>query len=153
MGLAIIKDFVILPLGFNETPLFNLIASTTDGILVVGSIAIVLSGALPFVHCLKKWLEKPLTKLAHKLNLSSAGVSGFLLSAANNMATFSILSDMKEKEKILNVAFSVCCAFIIGDHLAFVSSNATEYIIPMIIAKLTSGIIAILLVKASMKKD
>lgn len=153
LGLAIVKDFILSPLGLNNIPLFNLIGSTSEGILTVGSIGIILSGALPFIYCLKKWLAKPLNNIATKYNISNAGIAGFLLSLANNIATFSTLCDMKEKEKITNVAFAVCGAFVIGDHLAFVSSNAPEYIVPMMVAKLVSGIIAVILVNVFVKKD
>lgn len=50
---------------------------------------------------------------------------------------------MKEKEKILNTAFAVCAAFIIGDHLAFTAANAPSCIAPMMLAKAISGVTAV----------
>ena len=58
------------------------------------------------------------------------------------MAMFATMSKMKEKEKILNTAFAVCAAFIIGDHLAFTAANAPSCIAPMMLAKAISGVTA-----------
>lgn len=99
--------------------------------------------ALPFVYCLNKWLKKPLGSLSRRFGLTDAGVTGFLLSSANNMAMFATMSKMKEKEKILNTAFAVCAAFIIGDHLAFTAANAPSCIAPMMLAKAISGVTAV----------
>ncbi len=148
---AIINDLILSPISatgafdLSSVPLFNLIASTSEGIGVAGSVGIVLSGALPFVYCLNKWLKKPLSKLSGKMGLTEYGVLGFLLSAANNMATFSILDKMNDREKILNVAWAVCGAFIIGDHLAFVASVDSTAIGAMMLSKLVAGILAVLI--------
>jgi ethanolamine transporter len=61
------------------------------------------------------------------------------------MAMFSQLSEMGEREKILNVSYSVCAAFVIGDHLAFTAANAPELIAPMMVSKLVAGLIAVAL--------
>lgn len=151
LGLAILKDLVLLPLSeaglfdISKVFFFNLLGSTSEGISVAGSVGLVLAGALPFVAWLQKTLNKPLKKLSDKLNISEAGCMGILLSSANNMAMFATLSKMSEKERIINVAFAVPAAFVIGDHLAFTAANAPDCIVPMIIAKLVSGIIAIII--------
>lgn len=151
LGLVMIKDLVLIPLSstgifdLKSVPFFNLLGSSTDGILVAGTVGLILSGALPFVYCLKKWFKTPLIKLSKITGFTESGITGFLLTAANNMAMFAIMEKMNEREKIVNTAFAVCAAFVIGDHLAFTAVNAPSIIIPMIIAKLVSGIIAILL--------
>lgn len=151
LAIAMVKDLILLPLAnqglfdINEVPFINILGSTSEGIGVAGSVGLVLSGALPFVFCLQKWLKKQLQKLGEKTGMSEAGITGFLLSAANNMAMFATFDKMKEKEQILNVAFAVCAAFIIGDHLAFAAANAPESIAAMMAAKIISGIIAVVI--------
>lgn len=151
LGLAMVKDLILSPLAANglfelETvPFFNLIDSAYSGIGVAGAVGLVLAGALPFVYCLNKCLSKPLHKFSEKTGMTDVGVTGFLLSCANNMAMFATLSGMKEREKVLNVAFAVCAAFVIGDHLAFAAGNAPECIAPMMAAKLISGVIAVVI--------
>lgn len=151
LGLAMINDLILTPLAdtgaFNmaDLPFFRLLGPTSEGIGVAGAVGLVLSGALPFVYCLQKWLKKPLSDLGKKTGMTEVGITGFLLSAANNMAMFATFDKMKEKEQILNVAFSVCAAFVIGDHLAFAAANSPESIAPMMAAKLTSGVVAVLI--------
>ncbi|NLC40094.1 MAG: ethanolamine utilization protein EutH [Clostridiaceae bacterium] len=149
LALAMIKDFILAPLAdmaaFDpaKVPFFRLLGSTGEGISVAGTVGLVLSGALPFVACLNKWLQKPLRKLGEKTGMTETGITGFLLSAANNMAMFATFDKMQEKEQILNVAFAVCAAFVIGDHLAFAAANAPEAIAPMMLAKLISAVFAV----------
>lgn len=151
LGLAMVKDLVLSPLSANglfdidNVPFFSSLGSTSEGIAVAGSVGLVLAGALPFVFCLNKWLSRPLSGLSKKFGITDAGITGFLLSSANNMAMFATMSKMKEKEKIVNTAFAVCAAFIIGEHLAFAAANAPDTIALMMLAKLISGIIAVVL--------
>ena len=148
LALAMINDLILIPLtdlnAFNTESIsfFRLLGHTSEGIEVAGAVGLVLSGALPFVYCLQKWLKKPLTDLSRKTGMTDVGITGFLLSAANNMAMFATFDRMKEKEQIMNVAFAVCAAFVIGDHLAFTAANAPSVIAPMMAAKIISGLFA-----------
>lgn len=158
LGLAMVNDLVLTPLANTGAfdialvPVFNKLSPTGDGIAVAGAVGLVLSGALPFVYCINKWLNKPLQKFSEKTGMTEAGVTGFLLSCANNMAMFASMDKMKDREKILNVAFAVCAAFVIGDHLAFVAANAPQCIVPMMAAKLISGILAVALAAVFTRK-
>lgn len=159
LSLAILKDLVLLPLsnmGFfdiNNVFFFNTLGPTSEGLIVCGSIGLMLSGALPFVYWLNKALDKPLHKLSKKLNISLLGITGILLSSANSIAMFTTLKDMNKKEKIINVAYAVSAAFIIGDDLAFAASNARDAIVPMMVAKLLSGLLAVLVASIYIKKN
>lgn len=149
LGLAMLNDLVLIPISntgafdISSVPFFSILGSTTEGIAVAGAVGLVLSGALPFVAWLNKVLKAPLQNFSQKTGMTEAGVTGFLLSCANNMAMFAILPNMKEREKIMNTAFAVCAAFVIGDHLAFAAANAPECIAPMMASKLISGVIAV----------
>lgn len=157
LALAMINDLILTPLAgtgafdMANVPFFRLLGPTSEGIGVAGAVGLVLSGALPFVYCLQKWLKKPLANLGKKTGMTEVGITGFLLSAANNMAMFATFDKMKEKEQILNVAFAVCAAFVIGDHLAFTAANAPEAIAPMMAAKIISGVVAVVIALAFYK--
>ena len=162
LGLSMFNDLVLIPIAntgafdISTIPFFGILGSTSEGIAVAGAVGLVLSGALPFVACLNKVLKKPLQSFSEKTGMTEAGVTGFLLSCANNMAMFAILPNMKEREKVLNVAFAVCAAFVIGDHLAFAAANAPDCIAPMMAAKLISGICAVIVAAVftkNMKED
>lgn len=149
-GLALVKDLVLIPLAdaglfdISKMFLFNNLGSTAEGISVAGSIGLVLCGALPFIAWLKKALSGLLKQISKRFNISDSGSMGILLSCANNTAMFATMSEMSEREKIINVAFAVPAAFVIGDHLAFTAANAPNCILPMMVAKIVSGIIAII---------
>lgn len=151
LALAMVNDLILYPLAdlglfnMNNVYFFRLLGSTSEGIGVAGSVGLILSGALPFIAFLNKILKKPLAKISKKTGATEAGLTGYLLSSANNMAMFATMEKMHEREKVMNVAFAVCCAFIIGDHLAFTAANCPECIVPMMVSKLVAGIIAVAL--------
>lgn len=149
LALAVSKDLVLIPLAdmglfdIATIPVINMIGSTSEGIAVAGIGGLVLSGTLPFIAIINKVLKKPFQSFSEKTGISEAGVTGFLLTCANNLAMFATLDKMKEREKIANVAFAVCAAFVIGDHLAFTAANDASCIAPMMAAKFISGIVAV----------
>ena len=56
-----------------------------------------------------------------------------------------MMDKMDKKGIVLNSAFAVSGAFILGSHLAFTMAFDGEYVIPVIIGKLISGVLAIFL--------
>jgi ethanolamine transporter len=52
---------------------------------------------------------------------------------------------MDERGKVVNMAFAVSAAFVLGDHLAYTLSFSPDAIIPMMIGKLTAGLLAVIL--------
>ena len=90
----------------SDVSFFWLLVPTSEDIVVAGAMDLVLAGVLSFVYCLQKWLKKPLACLGKKIGMTKVGITGFLYSAANNMAMFATFDKMKENEHILNVAFA-----------------------------------------------
>jgi len=116
-----------------------------DSFRVIGSIAIVLLGAFPFVYVVTKIFQKPLMMVGRSLNISETAVAGIIVTLANNIPMLNMLKDMDDKGKVLNISFAVGAAFVFGDHLGFAAGVAREMIFPMIIGKLTAGILAVVL--------
>lgn len=116
----------------------------SEGIETVGSIAIVLAGAFPLVYVITKVFKKPLMKLGKLLGMNEIAAAGMVASLANNIPMFGMLKDMDDRGKIINVAFAVSASFVFGDHLGFTAGFNSEMIFPMIIAKLTGGITAVI---------
>ncbi|WP_434778418.1 ethanolamine utilization protein EutH [Neisseria sp. Ec49-e6-T10] len=119
----------------------------TSAIETIGSIACVLLGAYPMVFLLTRWFEKPLMVFGRLLKMNESSVAGMIATLANNIPMFGMMSKMDDRGKVLNVAFSVCAAFALGDHLGFVAGvdggAASAMITPMIVGKIGGGIIAI----------
>ncbi|CAM3791505.1 ethanolamine utilization protein EutH [Mesobacillus zeae] len=115
-----------------------------EGIQVVGSIAIVLAGAFVMVEVITRVFKKPLIKLGKVLGMNDIAAAGMVATLANNIPMFMMMKDMDDRGKILNVAFAVSAAFVLGDHLGFTAGVAKDMIFPMIVGKFTGGITAIM---------
>ena len=122
-------------------------APITDGIEIVGSIAITLAGAFPLVLFLTKVLNKPLTKLGESLGMNEKAAAGLVATLANNIPMFGLMKEMDKKGKIINVAFAVSAAFVFGDHLGFTAGVDSQMIFPMVVGKLVGGVTAVILAK------
>ncbi|WP_349409993.1 ethanolamine utilization protein EutH [Pseudalkalibacillus sp. SCS-8] len=108
-----------------------------------GYIGIMLAGAFPMVYLLRKFAAKPLEKMGKKLGLSAVGSAGLVATIANILAMFKLIRSMPPKDKVINISFGVCAAFLLGDHLSFTANFQPTLILPIIIGKLSAGIIAI----------
>lgn len=119
-------------------------APITDGVLAVGSIAIVLAGAYPMVKFITKIFSKPLMKLGHLLGMGDVAAAGMIATLANNIPMFALMKDMDNRGKVLNSAFAVSAAFTFGDHLGYTAGIGEQSLIfPMIVGKLVAGITAV----------
>ncbi len=146
LGLAIFRGmtgFAILP-GMEDIG---------KGFQTVGEIAIILAGAFPLVAVVTKVLQKPLGALGRRLGVSTVAASGFVATLANSIATFDRVKDMDNRGKVANIAFAVSAAFMFGDHMAFAAGFAPEYLIPLMLGKLTGGISAVFVALLLTKKD
>lgn len=118
-------------------------APLSEGYEVVGTIALVLAGAFPLVYTITKVFRKPLMKLGGLLGMNEVAAAGMVATLANSIPMFGMLKDMDNRGKVLNMAFAVSAAFVFGDHLGFTAGFAPEMLVPMIVAKLISGITAV----------
>lgn len=120
------------------------IAPVTEGIEVVGGIALTLAGAFCLVFVITKLFNKPLMKLGELLGMNDVAAAGMVATLANSIPMFQMMKDMDPRGKIINVAFAVSAAFVLGDHLGFTAGVAKEMIFPMMVGKLIGGITAVI---------
>ena len=120
-------------------------APISEAFAIVGSIAVVLAGAFGLVYILTKYLGKPLGKMGELLGMNKDAAAGMVATLANNIAMFSILKNMDNRGKVINVAFSVSAAFVFGDHLGFVAGIDKSMIVAVVIGKLVGGVTAVLI--------
>jgi ethanolamine transporter len=106
---------------------------------IAGYIGTMLCGAFPMVYLIKKYCAKPMNVIGSKVGLDSTGAAGILAAAANILAMFRLIGDMRPKDKVLCIAFSVCAAFTFGDHLAFTANFQPNMILPVMTGKLCGG--------------
>lgn len=127
-------------------------APVSDGIEIVGSIALMLAGAFPMVYVITKVFSKPLMRLGKVLGMNDVSAAGMVASLANNIPMFGLMKDMDNRGKVLNVAFAVSASFVFGDHLGFTAGVAQEMIFPMVVGKLVAGITAVMVALLFVKK-
>ena len=121
------------------------LAPISEGFATVGSIAIVLAGAFPLVFLLTKLLRKPLTALGRVLGINDAAAAGLIASLANSIATFGLVKEMNPRGKVVNIAFAVSAAFVVGDHMGFTAGFSPELLPALIAGKLAGGVSAVLI--------
>ena len=113
------------------------------GLLLCGQIALVLTGAFPMVKWVSKRFSGALGKAGKRLGVNAAASAGFLAAAANSIPMFASMKDMDEKGKLLNAAFAVGGAVVLGDFLGFTAGVNPKMVLPMIGAKLVCGVSAV----------
>lgn len=114
---------------------------------VAGAIGMMLCGAFPMVYLIRRYLAKPLAKIGGAVGLSSDATAGLLAGSANVLALFSMVKDLRAKDKVICMAFAVCCAFLFGDHLSFTANFQPNLIVVVLAGKLAAGICAIVFAK------
>lgn len=108
-----------------------------------GYIGIMLAGAFPMVYLLQKYAGGPLEAIGRKIGLSKEGSAGLVATIANILAMFKLVKTMPPKDKVINIAFGVCSAFLLGDHLSFSANFQPSLILPIMIGKFSAGVIGI----------
>ncbi|MBM7097537.1 ethanolamine utilization protein EutH [Bacillus sp. H-16] len=148
LGKGIVALFTLMAgvIGFEVLTGVTVVAGTSpagEAFMIVGMIAITLSGAFPFVHFLKGILGGVMAPVAAKLNVKRVSLVGLVSSLAHSIPVFQVLHEMDSRGKVMNVAFAVSGAFVLGGHLGFVSSVEPQMIVPMIAGKLSAGCLAV----------
>lgn len=129
--------------GWGFDPIIADAESTERSLEIVGNVCMMLAGAFPMVYLIQKYLAKGLGKVGKLFRLSEPATAGILACCANAIAMFPMLKDMKAEDKVKVVAFSVCGAFLIGDHLSFSANFQPNLIVPLFVGKLLAAALAV----------
>ncbi|WP_280768820.1 ethanolamine utilization protein EutH [Salipaludibacillus daqingensis] len=115
----------------------------SESMEIVGLIVLALAGAFPFVYFLKKSVISFFRPVIKKSGISDLAWIGFVSSLAHSIPMYKKLHELDQKGKLMNIAFSVSGAFVLGGHLGFTAALEPDMVIPMMVGKLTAGILAI----------
>ncbi len=114
---------------------------------VAGAIGMMLCGAFPMVWLVKRFLSVPLARMGGLFGLSSAAMTGLLAATANVLAGLATIGGMRPKDKVVVLAYSVCAAFLLGDHLSFTANFQPALILPVMAGKFIGGVLGIVFAK------
>lgn len=112
---------------------------------VICSIGAFLAGILPFFAFVQRLLTAPLAKLAARLQLEPASITGLVVTTANCIPTLLSLDTLEERGITLNTAYAVVAAYSAGDFLAFTLQFSPAHALPMMAGRLLSGLLAVVL--------
>ena len=90
-------------------------------------------------------------KISEKLEINEESIMGIFTSLVNAVPMLAIFNKMDWKGQILNAAFSVSGAFLLGGQLAFVSTVAEDVVTPFMVSKIIAGATAIMVGKLFIK--
>ena len=116
-----------------------------EGLLICAKIALVLAGAFPMVLCIRRHCSGLLAMIGRALSINSAASLGFFTSCVNAIPMFSSMKDMDERGKLFNAAFAAGGAFALGDYLGYASEAEPQMVLPMLGAKIISGVAGVVL--------
>lgn len=136
-----------------QVELIKGMAPIKEGFILIGEIAIILSGAYPLMNFLSRILKKQFLKLGSKIGIGEVSILGFLTDLTNSAPMLMLFKDMDRKGKVLNGAFCVSASFLLGGQFAFVSSISKETILPFLASKLVGGISAVFIANKIFKYD
>ena len=119
--------------------------SFENAAFICANACVTLSGALPFMFIATKLLNKPLDKAGRFIGVNSVSALSLLGSMVTNASTFGVSDQMDKKGLVLNSAFAVSASFVFGSHLAFTMAFNPNYVFPMIVGKIISGVCAVIL--------
>lgn len=109
----------------------------------VGSIAILTAGTLPLVKVIERVAKLPLKWLSRKTGINSLALSFALASLASILPACTVYHQMNVRGKVFVAAAIGSFANMLGPHLGFAATANQNMIVPMLLAKLTAGILAV----------
>lgn len=128
-----------------------------DAVILVFTIAVVLSGAYPMLYFMQRRLSRILRRISQRFDLDDYSILGLFSSLASCLPMMGVYHEMNWKGKMLNAAFSVSGAFVFGGQLGYVSSVSPNSVNAFIASKLAAGVagmaVAAFLIKLEIKKE
>ena len=134
--LGAVQKMVGLTIIENLTPI-------EDGFLILGSVVLSLSGALPFAFVLHKILKRPLCAVGKKIGINDVAVLAMVISVTSLVPVFASYKNMNVRGKVVTAAIAASFSNLLGAHLGFTASISQEMIGPMLMAKILAGVFAV----------
>ncbi|PYZ94013.1 ethanolamine utilization protein EutH [Salipaludibacillus keqinensis] len=147
-GIMALVCLVIGIVAINELTPFEVVQGLTpfsESMEIVGLIVLALTGAFPLVYFLKEKILPLMSPIIRKSGITDVAWVGFISSLAHSIPMYKNLNQMDEQSKLMNIAFSVSGAFVLGGHLGFTAALEPQMVMPMMAGKLTAGVLSVVL--------
>lgn len=126
----------------------------SDTFVSLGKMIIVICGSMVMSHTAMIVFPNQLHWISKKLKTNEASIIGIILSMTTSMAMVPLFSQMDRRGKLMNAAFSVSGAYILGGQMAYVAGLTTSLqLTAFIVTKGICGLSAILLALLVFKDD
>jgi ethanolamine transporter len=124
-------------------------------LVIVLKITIIVSGSMVASQLVLNHFANALKRAGQLLGINEYAVIGLFISLATSISMLPMFSKMDRRGKVMNAAFTVSGAFVLGGQLAFVSSvqSSSTMIAIYMITKIVSGISALALAAIYVKSD
>lgn len=146
-------SMIIIQLFIENSVSFTSIALIQEAMVIVLRMCIIVCGSMVLCEIILRKFRLQISKIATLIGVNDIAIIGLLLSLGTSIAMIPLFPKMDTKGKIINAAFSVSGAYVLGGQLGFIASvtspDATNI---YIIVKLAAGILAILCVLIFDKK-
>lgn len=114
-----------------------------EGTRICMNATIVMTGAFPLIFVISKLLSKPIKRISKHIGINEVSAVGFVSSLATSITTFGMMDKMDKKGILMNSAFAVPAAFSFAGHLAFTMAFDNTFVVPVLVGKLTAGVLAV----------
>ena len=105
---------------------------------------VMLAGTFPLMHVVSRLLRRHMRRLGGKAGINEVSAIGLLGQLATSRTAYETMKHMDKKGVVLNAAFSVSGAFLIGGHLAFTMAMDATLVEEMIAGKLIAGVLSVI---------
>lgn len=111
-------------------------------------------GGLVLSQVALKRLQKPIQRIGAILGINEEAVVGLFLSFIQSLAMLPLFSKMDKRGKVLNAAFSVAGAYVVGGQMTLVASLIPgNWVTAYMISKVLSGGLAVALAVICMRRS
>ena len=111
-------------------------------------------GGLVLSQVALKRLQKPIQRIGAVLGINEEAVVGLFLSFIQSLAMLPLFSKMDKRGKVLNAAFSVAGAYVVGGQMTFVASLIPgNWVTAYMISKVLSGGLAVALAVICLRRS
>ena len=111
-------------------------------------------GGLVLSQVALKRLQKPIQRIGAVLGINEEAVVGLFLSFIQSLAMLPLFSKMDKRGKVLNAAFSVAGAYVVGGQMTFVASLIPgNWVTAYMISKVLSGGLAVVLAVICLRRS